>query len=264
MDNQVIRFDGVCKTYYKSRYRYSSITDTIKHLFIHKGEEVPEVKIKVLDSISFSVYKGEVVGLIGPNGAGKSTILKLISRVTYPDSGKITINGNVGALIEVGAGFHPELSGRENIFVNGVLLGLTRKQIRKKFDEIVEFAELKDYIDMPVKRYSSGMFIRLGFSIIVCINPDILLVDEAFAVGDAEFQKKSLLKIQSFKEDGKPMILVSHNVYAIESLCTRCIWIEKGKIKGDGPAKDVLEAYLNFHNIKRKEDIFNLDIKDDY
>ena len=263
-NNKAIVFENVKKTYANIRYGYSSISEIIRNKFFAKGKVISfNNERNVLNGVSFTINKGETVGLVGPNGAGKSTMLKLISKVTCPNNGKINVFGSLGALIEVGAGFHPELTGRENIYVNGVLLGLNRKEIKKKYDEIVEFAGLKEYIEIPVKRYSSGMFVRLGFSIIVCINPDVLLIDEALAVGDSEFQKKSLQKIQDLKKDGKTMVLVSHNMFAVESICTRCIWIENGIVKQDGHPKEVLKGYLGSHEIKDKEDIFNVIRKGD-
>lgn len=198
-----------------------------------------------LRDISLEVKQGEVVGVIGRNGAGKSTLLKILTRITEPTSGFADIYGRVGALLEVGTGFHPELTGRENIFLNGAILGMTRAEIRKKFDEIVAFAEIEQFLDTPVKRYSSGMYVRLAFAVAAHLDPEILLVDEVLAVGDAEFQKKCLGKMSDVAaKEGRTIIFVSHNIDAICHLCSRCILLRKGEIAMTGPAAEVVAAYL--------------------
>src|SRR3989339_1943887 len=199
-----------------------------------------------LNDINFEVNKGEIIGIIGRNGAGKSTLLKILSKITPPTTGEIKIIGRVGSLLEVGTGFHPELTVRENIFLNGAILGMTRHEIAKKFDQIVEFSGIEKFLDTPVKYYSSGMYVRLAFSVAPHMEPDILIVDEVLAVGDAEFQKKCLGKMNDItKSDGRTIIFVSHNLDAIERLCTKTILLKKGKIIKVGETSDVINYYLN-------------------
>ena len=199
-----------------------------------------------LNDINFEVNKGEIIGIIGRNGAGKSTLLKILSKITPPTTGEIKINGRVGSLLEVGTGFHPELTGRENIFLNGAILGMTRAEIAKKFDQIVEFSGIEKFLDTPVKYYSSGMYVRLAFSVAAHMEPDILIVDEVLAVGDAEFQKKCLGKMEEVtKQNGRTILFVSHNMSAIEKLCNRCILLDSGNIIKEGRSKDVIDFYLN-------------------
>lgn len=196
-----------------------------------------------LKDVSFEVNRGESVGFIGRNGAGKSTILKLLASVTKPSGGKVSVNGRVAALIEVGAGFHPELTGRENVFLNGSILGMRKSEIEKAFDSIVSFAELENFIDTPVKRYSSGMYVRLGFAIAVHTNPDIFLVDEVLAVGDEAFQQKCLATLAEHKDAGKTIILVSHDLSKVQEVCDRCIYISQGQVQADGVPADVIRQY---------------------
>jgi lipopolysaccharide transport system ATP-binding protein len=199
-----------------------------------------------LKNVSFNVKRGEVVGIIGANGAGKSTLLKILSQITPPTEGEIILRGRVGSLLEVGTGFHPELTGRENIFLNGAILGMKRKEIAEKFDEIVEFAGIGKFLDTPVKYYSSGMYVRLAFSVAAHMDPDILIIDEVLAVGDAEFQKKCLGKMEEIaKSEGRTILFVSHNIAAITRLCRRTILLKEGKIVKDGPTKEVTDAYLH-------------------
>lgn len=199
-----------------------------------------------LKDINFEVKKGEIIGIIGPNGAGKSTFLKILSQITLPTAGEIKIHGRVGSLLEVGTGFHPELTGRENIFLNGAILGMTNKEITNKFDQIVEFSGIGKFIDTPVKRYSSGMYVRLAFSVAAHMEPDILVVDEVLAVGDAEFQKKCLGKMDEItKTEGRTILFVSHNLNAIERLCTKTILLKEGKMVKYGDTADVLNYYQN-------------------
>ncbi len=199
-----------------------------------------------LKNVSFKVDKGEVIGIIGRNGAGKSTLLKILSQITPPTEGEIVLRGRVGSLLEVGTGFHPELTGRENIFLNGAILGMRRGEIAKKFDAIVEFSGIGKFLDTPVKRYSSGMYVRLAFSVAAHMEPDILIIDEVLAVGDAEFQKKCLGKMQEVtQKDGRTILFVSHNMAAIESLCKKTIWLENGRIKDIGETNQIVGAYLN-------------------
>jgi lipopolysaccharide transport system ATP-binding protein len=200
-----------------------------------------------LQNISFDIHTGEVVGIIGSNGAGKSTLLKIISEITAPTTGEIKIKGHISSLLEVGTGFHPELTGRENIFLNGAILGMKKSEIHSKLDEIVEFAGIERYLNTPVKRYSSGMYVRLAFAIAAHLEPDILIIDEVLAVGDAEFQKKCMKKMKDVStQDKRTILFVSHNMQAINSLCTKAIWLHQGKIKVHGPTQTVINQYLNF------------------
>ncbi|MDI6774085.1 MAG: ABC transporter ATP-binding protein [Verrucomicrobiota bacterium] len=200
--------------------------------------------IWALKDVSFKVKRGEVLGIIGRNGAGKSTLLKILSRITEPTSGRAVLRGRVGSLLEVGTGFHPELSGRENIFLNGAILGMKRKEIAAKFDEIVAFAEIEKFIDTPVKRYSSGMYVRLAFAVAAHLDPEILLVDEVLAVGDAAFQKKCLGKMESVAGEGRTVLFVSHNMTAVRGLCRRVLCLDAGIVAEDGEASTTIENYL--------------------
>ena len=197
-----------------------------------------------LRDVTFSIGHGETYGVIGRNGSGKSTVLKLIAGVTAPSEGEVRVNGSVSPLIELGAGFHPDLSGRENIDLNAIILGMSRKDIRERFDEIVEFAELRDFIDTPVKRYSSGMYMRLGFSVAIHSNPEILLVDEVLAVGDVAFQEKCLAKMDEFKQRGITIVFVSHSMDLVRKFCERVLLLEGGRLIGDGAPEEITERYL--------------------
>lgn len=198
---------------------------------------------KALDNMNLEIEKGETVGIIGPNGSGKSTILKIISGIMVADEGEAIIKGRVAPLIELGAGFHPELTGRENVYINGVILGLTRKQIEKRFDEIVRFAELEDFIDTPVKHYSSGMYMRLGFAIAVNVDPDILLVDEVLAVGDTRFQQKCMKRMREFKKKGVTIIYVSHSLGTLADFCDSAAYLENGILRYFGEVDEAVELY---------------------
>ena len=205
--------------------------------------------IWALKDINLEVIPGEVLGIIGKNGAGKSTLLKILSRVTGPTSGAIHYNGRIGSLLEVGTGFHPELTGRENIFLNGAILGMTKTEIRSRFDEIVDFSGVERYIDTPVKRYSSGMMVRLGFAVAAHLEPEILIVDEVLAVGDAEFQKKAIGKMQDVsKDDGRTVLFVSHNMAAVRNLCNRVVLLENGRINSIGNTAELIEKYISGNN----------------
>jgi homopolymeric O-antigen transport system ATP-binding protein len=217
--------------------------DFIRGRQIVQGDEVEE--FWALKDVSFEVKRGEVIGIIGKNGAGKSTLLKIVSRITEPTAGRVRLRGRVASLLEVGTGFHPELTGRENIFLNGAILGMTRREIRRKFDEIVAFAELEKFLDTPVKHYSSGMYVRLAFAVAAHLEPEILIVDEVLAVGDAEFQKKCLGKMdEASKREGRTVILVSHNMSAVNSLCSKGIYLEHGRLQTIGDTKAVVSKYL--------------------
>lgn len=197
-----------------------------------------------LRDVNFSIDQGEVVGIIGRNGAGKSTLLKVLSQITTPTKGEVSMNGRVGSLLEVGTGFHPELSGRENIYMNGAILGMGQQEIRRKFDEIVEFSGVGDFIDMPVKRYSSGMHMRLAFAVAAHLEPEIMIIDEVLAVGDAEFQKKCLGKMQDVSRSGRTVLFVSHNINAVQQLCNRILWLDKGTLRAD--SHDVRATTLDY------------------
>ncbi|NOZ71578.1 MAG: ABC transporter ATP-binding protein [Chloroflexi bacterium] len=205
----------------------------------------PSNAIWALKDVSFEVKRGEVVGIIGRNGAGKSTLLKILSRITEPTSGQAIIHGRVGSLLEVGTGFHPELTGRENIYLNGAILGMRKREIDKKFDEIVAFAEIEKFIDTPVKRYSSGMYVRLAFAVAAHLEPEILLVDEVLAVGDAAFQKKCLGKMGDVAREGRTVLFVSHNMGAIQRLCSHSVWLDQGEIAALNDSAEVIAEYLN-------------------
>lgn len=198
-----------------------------------------------LRDVSFTIGRGEVVGIIGRNGSGKSTTLKLMAGVTAPSSGEVFVGGRVSPLIELGAGFHPDLTGRENVHLNGSLLGMSSREIKEQYDAIVEFAELEEFIDTPVKRYSSGMYVRLGFAVAVHSNPEILLVDEVLSVGDSFFQEKSLAKMHEFRDRGTTIVVVSHDPPLVSSFCERAIWLDHGRMVEDGPAREVLDHYIH-------------------
>lgn len=251
MSDIVIRADNLSK-----RYKIASakninntlrdeLADGFRSVFHRK--ERPQRQDKTfwaLKDASFEVKHGEIVGIVGQNGAGKSTLLKIISRITTPTRGRAEIFGRVGSLLEVGTGFHPELTGRENIFLCGAILGMKKDEIRRCFDAIVEFSEVGQFLDMPVKRYSSGMYVRLGFAVAAHFEPEVLLVDEVLAVGDVAFQKKCLGKIGDTAREGRTVLFVSHNMIAINSLCTRTIWVNGGEIVADGQTADIVTRYL--------------------
>lgn len=207
----------------------------------------------VLKGIDFKVKRGEAIGLIGHNGCGKSTTLKLLTRIMYPDEGTIKMNGRVSSLIELGAGFHPDMSGRENIYINASIFGLTRKEIENRIDDIIAFSELEKFIDNPVRTYSSGMYMRLAFSVAINVDADILLIDEILAVGDVNFQNKCFNKLMEIKQNGTTIVLVSHSTAQIEQICDRSIWIHEGLIKAEGNTKEVNQQYLFFMDEQRKE-----------
>jgi lipopolysaccharide transport system ATP-binding protein len=258
---QVLKVENVYKQYELGQVSTGTMAHDFNRWF-HKirGKEDPYLKITekntrdenggtnfvwALDDISFEVNQGDVVGIIGSNGAGKSTLLKILSKVTSPTKGNIKIKGRIASLLEVGTGFHPDLSGRENIFLNGAILGMTKKEIQAKFDEIVTFSGVDKYIDTPVKRYSSGMYVRLAFSVAAHLEPEILIVDEVLAVGDAEFQKKCLGKMKEVSQQGRTVIFVSHNLVAVKSLCTKGIVMNQGKLVFSGSADEAVESYMN-------------------
>ena len=220
---------------------------TLKSAFLQRSilrDLQPKETFQALDDVSFNVPKGSTFAVIGRNGSGKSTALKLVAGITKPTSGTVNVDGRISALIELGAGFHPEISGRENVFINGIMLGLTKREITQRFDEIVEFAELKDFIDAPVKTYSSGMYMRLGFAVAIHVDPDVLLVDEVLAVGDEGFTHKCLDKFAEFKRRGKTILLVTHSLGLVERFCDDAVWLDHGRKLSEGDPKRVIGAYL--------------------
>lgn len=244
MSDVVIKFDNVTKSY----PLYHHITSGFKNLVMNLPKAIREMRASsftAVQDLSFEIKRGETVAFIGRNGAGKSTTLGLIAGVLRPTKGDVTVTQRVSPLLELGGGFHPDLSGIENIQLNGVILGLSRKQVASRMDQIIEFSGLGQFIHQPVRTYSSGMMARLGFSVVANLDPEILLVDEVLAVGDAEFQKRCLDKMAEFKKLGVTIILVSHSARDVEFLCDRAIWIENHRIQKDGPAKEVLERYMN-------------------
>ncbi|MDX6464553.1 MAG: lipopolysaccharide transport system ATP-binding protein [Acidobacteriaceae bacterium] len=222
-----------------------AVREPLAWLQSRRQEKVTSQDFWALRDVSFQINSGEVVGIIGRNGAGKSTLLKLLSRITIPTEGRIRIDGRVASLLEVGTGFHQELTGRENIFLNGAILGMTRVEIIRKFDEIVAFSEIEEFLDTPVKRYSSGMYVRLAFAVAAHLEPEILIVDEVLAVGDAAFQKKCLGKMGTFAQSGRTVLFVSHNMEAVRSLCQRGIWMKSGRLHRDGHVNEVVDAYFD-------------------
>ncbi|MBN2119596.1 MAG: ABC transporter ATP-binding protein [Candidatus Omnitrophica bacterium] len=255
-----IEFNGVWKKFKKGERLYSLrdwIPSAFKKIFSINGngkDNLKEREFWALQNVNFHVKKGEVLGIIGPNGAGKSTILKLLSKILVPNKGEIKINGRLSALIEITAGFHHEFTGRENIYFNGSILGMTKKEIDEKFDSIVEFSGVEEFIDTPVKRYSSGMMARLGFSIAAHVDPDILLVDEVLSVGDAAFRAKCAQKMRELLDLDVTIVLVSHNLSLIQSLCKRVILLEGGKVKEEGVPEEVIPHYQEAVSKKRRQE----------
>lgn len=268
MHDNVIEIDNVKKLYRLGTIGGGTLKGDIASWWARvRHKDDPNLKIgeraykknelfTALDGVSFNVKKGETIGLIGRNGAGKSTLLKLLSRVTAPTDGEIRINGKVSSMLEVGTGFHPELTGRENVYLNGAILGMTKKEVAERIDEIIEFSECGQFIDTPVKRYSSGMFVKLAFSVAAHLNSDIMLMDEVLAVGDMAFQKKCIDKMVSLaRDEGKTIIYVSHNMQTIRQLCSRAIVLDKGKVVYNGKVEDAINIYLKNDKITAK--IFN-------
>lgn len=261
MSDIVIRVENVSKEYRLGTISHGTLSRDLQSKWAKfRGKEDPNEKIDfsnqelvtglnerfwALKDVSFDVHRGEIVGIIGSNGAGKSTILKILSRVTTPTTGSFKVKGRVASLLEVGTGFHPELTGRENVYLNGSILGMRKKEIEEKFDEIITFADIEKFIDTPVKRYSSGMYVRLAFAVAAHLDPDILIVDEVLAVGDAKFQKKSLGKMEEVSNDGRTILLVSHNLESIRKLCSRTILLKNGGISANGPTQQVISQYLD-------------------
>ena len=241
---KVIKVENLSKLYYLGGAKHNSLRDTIVS-FVKNPRREKKNELWALNDVSFEVKDGEALGIIGKNGAGKSTLLKILSRITKPTSGSAEIHGRIGSLLEVGTGFHNELSGRENIFLNGAILGMKRTEIESKFDEIVAFSEIEKFIDTPVKHYSSGMYMRLAFSVAAHLEPEILIVDEVLAVGDVAFQKKCLNKMRDAEQTGRTVLFVSHDMQAVSRLCSRAIWIKDGRVVKDGETSAVVSEYLH-------------------
>jgi lipopolysaccharide transport system ATP-binding protein len=242
--------EGISKLYHIGQYKagYQTLRDTVSHAarralrLEHVDHSLEE--LWALKDVSFTVEEGEVVGFIGPNGSGKSTLLKILTRITPPTEGTASIRGRVGSILEVGTGFHPELTGRENTYLNGAILGMKRREIRAKFDEIVEFSGIGKFIDTPVKRYSSGMYVRLAFAVAAHLDPEVLIIDEVLAVGDYEFQQRCMGRIEDISNSGRTVVFVSHDMGAITRLCGRAYWLQGGQLMAEGPAQDVVSRYL--------------------
>jgi lipopolysaccharide transport system ATP-binding protein len=241
-----VRDVSKCYTITHNRQHATTLGEAVMHRLRNSFSRPEKETFWALKNVSFDVRQGDVVGIIGRNGAGKSTLLKILSSITDPTTGEIDLYGPVGSLLEVGTGFHPELTGRENIFLNGTLLGMKRREIERQFDAIVGFAEVERFLDTPVKRYSSGMYVRLAFAVAAYLNPEILIIDEVLAVGDAAFQKKCLGKMEEVAEqEGRTVLFVSHNMTAVQNLCRRVVWLNDGKVAEDGPPGPVISKYLN-------------------
>lgn len=231
---------------YKRFKRYTTRGYTTLKDYLVRGEFLrrqPRQYVEALKDVTFSVPKGTVLGIIGPNGSGKSTLLRLIAGIYRPTSGRIVVNGRVSALLGLGLGFHPDLSGRENIIIGGLAMALSRREIKRRMEEIIEFAELQDFIDAPVRTYSSGMYMRLAFSVAINVDPDILLLDEVLAVGDAAFSQRSWAKIDDFKKREKTLLVVTHDLDVVENWCTQALWLDKGTVRALGDAREVVNLY---------------------
>ncbi len=238
MSDAAVTVDHVSK-----RFRmYSERNDSLKSM-VMRGKKSVHEDFWALKDVSFEVPQGKTFGLIGKNGSGKSTLLKCLAKILWPEEGSITARGKQASLLEVGSGFHPELSGRENVFLNGSILGMSRKEVTRKFDDIVSFSGVGHFIDQPVKNYSSGMYVRLGFSVAVAVTPDVLVVDEVLAVGDATFQKRCRTKFKEMKDEGRTVILVSHSMSTVKDMCDEVAWLNQGELKMIGKTNDVVKAY---------------------
>ena len=280
MAKTVIEINNLGKQYRLGQVGTTTMTDDLKRWWANvRGKEDPFLKIGeendrskkgnsdyvwALKDINFKVNQGEVLGIIGKNGAGKSTLLKILSRTTSPSVGEYKIKGRVASLLEVGTGFHPDLTGRENVFLNGAILGMTNAEIKRNFEEILDFSGVERYIDTPVKRYSSGMYVRLAFAVAAHLNPEILIVDEVLAVGDQEFQDKCLGKMKSVSETGRTVLFVSHNLMAVKQLCTRGVFMKNGTIKSIGNINDTIEVYLNDGNLVTTSGIIPREMKREF
>ncbi|MEM1785193.1 MAG: ABC transporter ATP-binding protein [Candidatus Bathyarchaeia archaeon] len=244
MKNAIV-LEHVSKSFKRYPTRgYTTIKDIlVRGEWLRRMRSRQHQRVEALKDVSFSLPEGTVLGIIGPNGSGKSTLLRLIAGIYRPTSGRIIVNGRVSALLSLGLGFHPELSGRENIIIGGLAMGLSRREIKRRMEEIIEFAELRDFIDAPVRTYSSGMYMRLAFSVAVNVDPDILLVDEVLAVGDAAFAEKCLVRMNEFKKQGKTILLVTHDLGLVQNWCHQALWIDAGKLQAMGQSIEVVELY---------------------
>ena len=237
---------------YSQRKQFATLKSALLSRSLIKNLR-PDETFTALNDVNLTVPRGRTLGVIGRNGSGKSTLLKLVAGITKPSSGTVRVDGRISALIELGAGFHPEISGRENVFINGIMLGLTKREVTERFDEIVEFAEMTEFIDAPVKTYSSGMYMRLGFAVAIHVDPDVLLVDEVLAVGDEGFTHKCLDKFAEFKRRGKTILLVTHSLGLVERFCDEALWLDAGRIKGSGDPKRIVGAYIT--DVERREEV---------
>lgn len=265
MQNLMLKVEDIRKEYRLGAIGGTTLRDELQRVIAKKRnkedptKKIGEIEINIgekflaLDGISFSAQKGEAIGIIGHNGAGKSTLLKLITQITAPTSGKIYLNGKVASMLEVGTGFHPELTGRENIFINGAILGMTKKEINDKLEQIIDFSEVRQFIDTPVKRYSSGMYVKLAFSVAAHLDSQIMIMDEVLAVGDVAFQNKCINKMKEVASSGRTVLYVSHNMATIRNLCTRCLVMEKGKLIFDGGVEDAIAHYVTVKNTTETE-----------
>ncbi len=253
----IIDIQNITKAFKRGEYiEYGSLRDTLTGLFSQRGKRSINT-FNALDEVSFSIYPGEALGIVGKNGSGKSTLLKILSRITPPTKGKAILRGRSASLLEVGTGFHSELTGRENVFFNGSLMGLTKGDIQKNFDSIIDFSGVEKFIDTPLKRYSSGMYVRLAFAVAAHLDPEILMVDEVLAVGDFEFQKKCIKKMDDVRKDGRTVIFVSHQMEMIEKLCTRGIILSEGKLKMNGTIEEVVNGYIEMNESSIKNPDFS-------
>jgi ABC-type polysaccharide/polyol phosphate transport system ATPase subunit len=256
-----IELSNVTKVYHRySGRQFATLKSALLQRSILKDLR-PDETFPALNDVSFSVPKGSTFGVIGRNGSGKSTALKLVAGITKPTTGSVKVDGRISALIELGAGFHPEISGRENVFINGIMLGLTRREVQRRFDEIVEFAELQEFINAPVKTYSSGMYMRLGFAVAIHVDPDVLLVDEVLAVGDEAFTHKCLDKFAEFRRRGRTILLVTHSLGLIERFCDDAVWLDHGRVRAQGDPRRVVDAYLTAVEEREEKDMANATAK---
>lgn len=261
--NEVIKIEELSKKYLINHERskgYIALRDVITDKFKNFGKRInyPDIEeFWALKNINLTIQQGDRVGIIGHNGAGKSTLLKILSRITEPTTGRITLKGRLASLLEVGTGFHPELTGRENIYLNGAILGMSKKEISKKFDEIVAFSEVEKFLDTPVKRYSSGMYVRLAFAVAAHLEPEILIIDEVLAVGDAKFQKKCLGKMDEVGRSGRTVIFVSHNMTAVSKLCNKAVLLSQGQVIGKGEPEEIITYYLSENNNHNENILIN-------
>ncbi len=251
-----IRLEGVSKRYTIGATQTNLLAEKLSLLVRHRRAKPEE--FWALRDVDMEIYDGDVVGIVGRNGAGKSTLLKILTQVTAPTEGRVTVRGRLGALLEVGTGFHPELTGRENVFLNGTILGMSRAEIDARFDEIVEFSGVERFLDTPVKRYSSGMIVRLGFSVAAHVNPEILIIDEVLAVGDADFQRKCIAKIEEIAASGRTVLFVSHNLAAVQRICKRAYLLEAGRVIQEGGSGEIVASYLTKGGGDQKSGIVDL------